>query len=118
MTYHTDPLSIGIFAGIISGIIVVIGLSAINQFIFKYFKTESVRNDIIKFFQEIPEKDDYIIWINEIKEFLREKSDYIKFDTRHWLLGGLVIIEQSIDKGKLPNTEIDTTVENIRTMKL
>ena len=108
----------GVVAGIISGAVVLVGSVLINRYIIRRWKKKIIKEDLIKYFNDITNQDDSEIWIEEMRQFIRQKNELIKFEFRNYLMSELQIIEQSLDRGKLPNTEIERTVENIRITKI
>ena len=97
-----------ILGGGIASIIVLLG----EFFIARYIREDMTKSDLISYLEEIPNMRKTDIWINELRYFLREKNQYISFESRHWLMEEINTIEEIIQDPQLDPKQIVTELIN------
>lgn len=118
MSWTDDPLASGVVGGIIAGGIILLGTYLINITVVKRARKNIFRNDLSTYVRDIAEaQDDYESWIGEIRHYIHDKNGLTNFEFRNYLNSQLNIIEQSLERGQLPITEIESTVEDIKKSK-
>ncbi|MFQ5440278.1 MAG: hypothetical protein ACE5DL_02340 [Nitrosopumilaceae archaeon] len=103
-----DSLIHSIVGGGIAAIAVLIG----DYYIGNNIREHSTKNDLIKYLEEVPKRNNPNIWINEIKHFIREKNQYISFESRHWILGEIVTIEETLQDPQVDSTQLVTELSH------